>query len=121
MGRLAVIVPLREDAHRATRELLRRGLPFDLGSGSVERYRAFLSVREAILVLEGPEVGRDDGHRWQDIATWRDAQNWERCAQSPPHLAESIHSWERAPDLEGVFFAPWPGPGDSDGGDVGRA
>src|ERR687892_168351 len=118
MGRVVIVVPLREGAHREALALLRQGPPLDLEEGGVERYRAFLTDREAILFLEGPGIRRGERLPWQDLSAWRDGARWERCAQSPPRLAESIHSWERPPDLEGIFFGPLPGPGDSDGGSV---
>jgi hypothetical protein len=118
MSRLVVVVPLRKGGHRDALALLRQGPPLDLEAGGVQRYWAFMTNREAILVLEGPGVERSDGSSWQDLSIWRDGARWERCAQSPPRLSESIHFWERPPDLEGVFFGPLPGPGDSEGGDV---
>jgi hypothetical protein len=117
MGRLVVVVPLREDAHRDALALLRQGPPLDLEAGGVERYGAFMTDREAILVLEIPGLPGSDGLPWQDLSSWRNGAGWQRCASSPPRLAESIHSWERPRDLEGVFFGPLPGPGNSDGGD----
>lgn len=118
MGCLLVVVPLRESAHEDALVLLRQGPPLDLETRGVRRYWAFLAGGEAVLVLEGPAVGLSDAAPWRDLSGWRDGARWERCARSPPRLAESIHSWERPPDLEGVFFGPLPGPGDSDGGDV---
>lgn len=118
MGRLVVVVPLREGAHGDALALLREGPPVDLEGSELERYEAFLSGREAILVLQGPGVGRRDSLRWEDLSAWRNGSGWQRCAQSPPYVAESISSWERAPDLKGVSFGALPGPGDSEGGDA---
>lgn len=118
MGRLVVIVPLRKDAFKEAKTLLRQGPPLDLGNSGVERYQAFVSNREAVLALEGPLVGKSDGPSWDDISTWRNGARWERCARSAPRLAEGIHAWERATELTGVFFGPLPGPGDSEGGDA---
>lgn len=118
MGQLVVVIPLREGAHGDALALLREGPPMELEASGLERYHAFLSSREAILVLEGPGVGERDRLQWEDLSAWRNGSRWQHCAQSPPHLAESIYSWERAPDLKGVFFGPLPGPGDSEGGDA---
>lgn len=118
VGRLVVVVPLREGAHGDALALLREGPPLELERDGLDRYQAFLSRHEAILVLEGPGVGGIAAPRWGDLSTWRDGARWQRCARSPPRLAESIHSWERAGDLEGIFFGPQPGPGDSEGGDA---
>jgi hypothetical protein len=118
MGRLVVVVPLREDAHRDALALLRQGPPVDLEAHGVQGYWAFVTSGEAVLVLEGPGIGRSDGGSpWQDLSAWRDGARWQQCAHGRPRLAESIHSWERPRDLEGVSFGPLPGPGDSDGGD----
>lgn len=117
MGRLVVIAPLREGARGDAFTLLRGGPPFELESDGLDRYGAFLSTREAVLVLEGPGVG-DDAVPWRELSRWRDGTAWERCAQGPPRLAELIDSSERPPELTGVFFGPLPGPGDSEGGDT---
>jgi hypothetical protein len=118
MGRLVVVVPLREGAQEDALDLLRQGPPLDLEPGKVQSYSAFVTDREAVLVLEGPRVGRSDGLPWQELSAWRDGARWKQCAESHPRLGESVHSWEPPPDLEGLFFGPLPGPGDSDGGDV---
>jgi len=116
MGTVAIVVPLREDAYQEAMALLRHGPPLHPEDGVVERYWAFLSRSEAVLVFEGAGVGRDDAP-WQDLSAWSDGARWERCAESPPRLAHILHSWRRVSDLEGVFFGPLPGPGDSEGGD----
>ena len=118
MGRLLLVVPLLEDSHRDASALLRQGPPLNLEASGVERYGAFMTNREAILVLEGTWLGGSDRLPWQDLSSWRNGAAWQRCASAPPRLAEVIHSWERPRDLEGVFFGPLPGPGDSDGGDI---
>jgi hypothetical protein len=116
VGRVVVVVPLKDDAHGDALGLLRDGPPMDLDM--LKEYQAFLSSREAVIVLEGPGVGPDDGRPWDDLTAWRDGPRWRRCAASAPRIAESVHAWERAQDLEGVFFGPQPGPGDSEGGDA---
>lgn len=85
----------------------------------LQQYQAFLSSREAVIVLEGPGLGLGPGRGpWDDLTAWRKGSAWARCAASAPRIAESVHSWERSPDLQGVFFGPLPGPGDSEGGDA---
>jgi hypothetical protein len=117
MGRLVVIVPLREGAEGAAVTLLRGGPPFELHIDALDRYAAFLSTREAVLMLEGSGIG-EDTVPWSELSRWRDGSAWERCAQGPPRLGELIDSSERPPNLTGVFFGPLPGPGDSEGGDI---
>lgn len=118
MGRLAIIVPLRDDAFEEALALLQQGPPVDPKDGAVERYWAFLSRSEAVLVFEGTGIDRDDGTLWEDLGSWRDGARWEKCAETTPRLAYGVHSWSRPPDLEGIFFGPLPGPGDSEGGDT---
>jgi hypothetical protein len=115
MGRLVVIVPLREGAEGAAVTLLRGGPPFELHIDALDRYAAFLSTREAVLMLEGSGIG-EDTVPWGELSRWRDGSAWERCAEGPPRLGELIDSSERPPNLTGVFFGPLPGPGDSEGG-----
>jgi hypothetical protein len=118
VGRLVLVLPLRQGTAEEVRALLRQGPPVDPASGGFERYAAFVSDWEAILVLEGPGVGTPDQASWADVSVWEEGSRWERCLRSGPRLAEVIHSWERPPELEGLFFGPLPGPGDSEGGDV---
>ena len=118
MGRLVIVVPLREGGDREARALLRQGPPVEPERGSLERYWAFVTNREAVLVFEAPGLGANDGAPWRDVSAWREGSRWERCTESAPRLAQSIRSWERPPELDGLFFGPQPGPGDSEGGDV---
>lgn len=118
MGSVAIVVPLREDAFEEVLALLEQGPPLDPTDGAFERYWAFLSRREAVLVFEGTGIDRGDGTPWEDLTSWRDGARWERCAASAPRLANSVDSRWRPPDLDGVFFGPQPGPGDSEGGDT---
>lgn len=43
---------------------------------------------------------------------------WREYVAGEPRLAEDAYSWTRSDVPEGVSFAPTPGPGDSDGGDL---
>ena len=65
-----------------------------------------------------PAVRRDDRAPWEDVSAWREGSRWERCLESGPRFAEIMHAWEPPGKLEGLFFGPLPGPGDSEGGDV---
>ena len=112
-----VVLPLGQGTAEEARALLRQGPPVEPLRGGYERYAAFVTNREAILVLEGPRVGTGDEAPW-DVSAWREGSRWERLLRSGPRLAEVIHSWERPPKLEGLSFGPLPGPGDSEGGDV---
>jgi hypothetical protein len=117
MGRLVVIVPLREGAQSEAVALLRGGTPFEVQVDELDRCAGILSKREAVLLFEGSGVG-EDTVPWRELSRWRDGSAWERCAEGPPRLGELIYSSERPPNLTGVFFGPLPGPGDSEGGDT---
>jgi hypothetical protein len=118
MGSMAIVIPLREDAFDEVLALLQQGPPLEPKDGAVDRYWAFMSPREAVLVFEGTGIDGDDGAPWEDLTRWRDGARWDRCAASAPRLANSVHSWWRPPELDGIFFGPQPGPGDSEGGDT---
>lgn len=119
MGQLVVVVPLRGGAATEARALLRQGPPVEPEKGGLHRYAAFVTMREAVLVLEGPGIQAGNGTPWLDVASWKDGPRWEGCVGAPPRLAENIDTWQRVPELTGVFFGPLPGPGDSEGGGVG--
>ena len=119
MGRMVIVVPLREGAGPEVRTLLREGPP--LAVPRLERYLAFVSSEEAVLLIDGADLGPGDGLPWEDPAAWRDGPRWARCAAATPRAAEGVHGWERPPDLQGVFFGPEPGPGDSEGGNLPAA
>jgi hypothetical protein len=118
VGTVAIVIPLREDAADEVLALLRQGPPLNPRNGAVDVYRAFLSRREAILVFQGAGIDGGDGTPWEDLTRWSDADRWRRCAASAPRLANGVHSQWRPPDLDGIFFGPQPGPGDSEGGDT---
>jgi hypothetical protein len=46
------------------------------------------------------------------------AAAWEDLVEGPPRIAEDAYSWIRRHVPDDVSFAPTPGPGDSDGGDL---
>ncbi len=115
MARLVIVVPLREGVRADVEELLREGPPVEVPD--LERYVASLTDAEAVLTVEGPDVGPEDGRPWGATSAWRDATRWERCAAGPPRIGRCVHAWEQTPELEGVFFGPEPGPGDSEGGE----
>jgi hypothetical protein len=112
MGRLAVIVPLRSGVSDEVLELLRDGPPVHVER--LARFYGFITPGEAILCFEGPAAATEDPV-WRDLVAWRLGDRWERSAAGPARVAEGAGSWERAPDMEGFFFGPLPGPGDSEG------
>ena len=117
MSRAVVVLPLREGASERAAELLRTGPPFDPGEVGLERHHVFLTEREAIFVFEADSLDAADkligeGSLWPAASVWKD------LVEGPPRLAQDAYSWVRPHVPEDVSFAPTPGPGDSDGGDL---
>ena len=117
MSRAVVVLPLREGVSEQAAELLRGGPPFDPQEVGLERHHVFLSEREAIFVFEADSLDAADkligeGSLWPAASVWKD------LVEGPPRLAQDAYSWVRPHVPEDVSFAPTPGPGDSDGGDL---
>jgi hypothetical protein len=117
MSRAAVVLPLREGASEQAAELLRRGPPFDPEAVGLERHYVFLTDREAVFLFEADTP--DAAERLvSDGAFWSAASAWKDIVAGPPRLAEDVYSWMRSHVPDDISFAPTPGPGDSDGGDL---
>jgi hypothetical protein len=112
VGRLVLVVELRDPEGAAA--LLRHGPPFPIRRGDLDRCWAFLSEEQVVLLLEGPGIRAEDPN-CRDLERWENGAKW-RSISGPARVAESAGSWEQAPDMEGFFFGPDPGPGDSEGG-----
>ena len=118
MSRLVVVVPLNPGAREQAEELLREGPPFDLEATQFDRHHVFVTDREVLFVFEGEGPSRALQLPGEDPAVWRAAEAWQECMAERPRLASTAFSWVRTAEPEGVCFAPTPGPGDSEGGDV---
>jgi hypothetical protein len=117
MSRAVVVLPLREGTSEQAAELLRGGPPFDPEQVGLERHHVFLTEREAVFVFEADSRDAADrligeGRFWSAASVWKD------LVEGPPRLAEDAYSWVRSHVPDDVSFAPTPGPGDSDGGDL---
>jgi hypothetical protein len=113
---LAFVVPIKPARQDAVRALLRRGTPFDPAELGIERHRVFLTENEVVFDFEmaDPEaLERLAG----DPTVFAAAAEWRQLVDGPPRLAELVYSWTQ-PEESGLVFAPTPGPGDSDGGDL---
>lgn len=117
MSRLVVIAPLKQDARERALQLLAEGPPFELEQTRFERHQVYLTDREAIFVFEGPGPATLE-LPGEDPALWRAAEAWNDCLAGKPRVASTAFSWERTGGPEGVSYAPTPGPGDSEGGDL---
>jgi hypothetical protein len=117
MSRAVVVLPLREGASERAAELLRGGPPFDPDEVGLERHHVFLTEQEAVFVFEADS--RDAAEKLiGEGRFWSAASAWKDLVAGPPRVAEDAYSWVRPHVPDDVSFAPTPGPGDSDGGDL---
>ena len=113
---LAVVLPLREEAADAVRELLAQGPPFDPDALGLDAHQVFLTPTEVIFVF-GSELGAGalepllhDPELWQSAAAWHD------YLAGPPRIAEDVYSWTRSDfQIDDSLLLP----GLHDGGSVG--
>jgi hypothetical protein len=117
MSRAVVILPLREGSSERAAELLRGGPPFDPEEIGLERHQVFLTEREAVFLFEADSSDAaekliGEGSFWSAASAWKD------IVEGPPRLAEDAYSWVRPDVSDDVSFAPTPGPGYSEGGDL---
>jgi hypothetical protein len=117
VSRAVVVLPLREGSNERVAELLRAGPPFDPETVGLERHHVFLTEKEAVFVFEADSLGAVE-RLIAEGAFWSAAAAWEDLVAGPPRLAEDAYSWVRPHVPDDVSFAPTPGPGDSDGGDL---
>jgi hypothetical protein len=116
-SRMVVVVPVKESAREQVRALVAKGPPFDLPSSGLEAHHVFLTEREAVFVFEAADRSALE-RLVANVDVWAAAAAWRECVAGEPRLAEDAYSWTRTDVPEGVSFAPTPGPGDSDGGDL---
>ena len=116
-SRAVVVLPLVEGGADRAAELLRGGPPFDPEEVGLGRHQVFLTESEAIFLFEAESSMAADWLLSED-RLWAAAAAWKELVAGPPRLAEDSYSWSRVKRADYVSFAPTPGPGDSDGGDV---
>jgi hypothetical protein len=112
--RIAIVLPLREEAHEAVRVLLAAGPPFDPEALELDRHLVFLTASEAVFVFES-KLGADalepllqQPELWQSVAAWHDH------LAGPPRIAEDVFSWERSEvHVDGSLLPPGLRNGDS--------
>jgi hypothetical protein len=118
MGRLVVVVPLKEGKEARARELLAGGPPFDLEGTAFDRHAVHLTGREAVFVFEGPGPSATLELPGEETDLWRAAEAWSECIAEQPRVARTEFAWQRVERPQGVSFEPTPGVGDSEGGEV---
>ena len=114
--RIAIVLPLREEAYDAVRDLLTAGPPFDPEALDLDRHHVFLTTSEAVFIFES-RLGADalepllqEPKLWQSVAAWHDH------LAGPPRIAEDIFSWERSDietDIDSSLLPPGLRNGDS--------
>jgi hypothetical protein len=119
VSRVVVVIPLKPGVYDRASSLVRGGPPFDPQEAGLERHHVFLTEHEAVFVFEGstPEAIE---RLVQDANVWIAASAWTEIVAGPPRVAEDVYDWVRPEPLENLSYAPTPGPGDSDGGDLFR-
>jgi hypothetical protein len=80
------------------------------------RHRVFLSRDELVFVFEGPHADEEIRRLLGSEATADRATRLAGYFEGSPRVSEEVFGWERELPSEGVTFAAYPGPGDSDGG-----
>src|SRR5688572_1210276 len=118
MSRLVVVVPLKEGVHEKARSLLAQGPPFELETTEFDRHEVYLTQREVVFVFESPGATATLRLLGEDPSLWKVAAAWQKLMAERPRKAETVYSWARPENGEGVFSGPTPGPGDSEGGEV---
>jgi hypothetical protein len=93
--RIAVVLPLREDARDAVRSLLAAGPPFDPDALGLDRHQVLLTPSEAIFIFES-RLGADAMESLlQQPELWQTAAEWHEYLAAPPRIAEDVFSWTR--------------------------
>jgi hypothetical protein len=77
-----------------------------------------VTSQEVVFVFEGGESTARQVSKLEDLATWANSAHWADRVVGRPRSAAPVFWFERGRDMEGVFFGPTPGPGDSEGGDL---
>jgi hypothetical protein len=111
MAQLVVIFPLKPNARGRARALLDEATRFD-------RHGVFLTDREVVFVFEAPGETETLDLPGDDPAVWAAASAWRECLDGRPRIARPAFSWSRTVEDDDLSFAPTPGPGDSEGGDL---
>jgi hypothetical protein len=116
MWRFVMIVPLKRGSGDEVRRILADGLPYALGDTSLERHFVFQSSDELVFLFEGEHADQLAKALIEKPALLLQESRLGRHMGGSPRVPEEVFSWERPEALEGVSFAPEPGPGDSEGG-----
>jgi hypothetical protein len=115
LRRIIVIFPIRAGAHQRVRRLVAEEFPFAPSDLGLERHHVFVTDAEVVLFFEGAEAALA---RVLDDPSAAAGAAWQQYVTGPPQVAEDAYSWASVEFRDALSFAPTPGPGDSEGGDV---
>jgi hypothetical protein len=93
--RIAVVLPLKEEAHDAIRALLAAGPPFDPDALGLDRHEVFLTPSEAVFIFESELGAAALEPLLQEPELWQSAAAWHDYLAGPPQIAEDVFSWAR--------------------------
>lgn len=94
--RTLVVVPIREDAHDAVRDLLDAGPPFDPSQlPGLERHEVYLSLDEVVFLFDSSFGAHAIEPLLADPALWKAAASWHEHLAGPPRIADEVYSWRR--------------------------
>lgn len=116
MSRFVITARLKRGSEPKVREILRQGPPFDLANTSLERHEVFLAQDELVFLFEGPRADREAMRLLESPRVLGPASRLATYIRGRPRMPQEVFSWERPVPIDGVSFAPLPGPGDSEGG-----
>ena len=94
-GRVAVVLPFREDAHDAVRALLAVGPPFDPEALGLDRHQVFLTASDAVFIFESDLGAGALEELLGKPELWQSAAAWHDYLAGPPQIAEDVFCWTR--------------------------
>jgi hypothetical protein len=90
------VLPLKEGAYEAVRELLAAGPPFDPRRvPALDRHEVFLTPHEVVFLFESQAGGVALEALLAMPEVWQAAAGWQDHLAGPPRLADSAYVWAR--------------------------
>lgn len=86
---VAVVLPLKPDAHALARRLIERGPPFDLDELPGIRHSVYLGRASVVFVFEGEGARGVVERLLRRPGLWRAGVAWRECAAGRPHVTSS--------------------------------
>lgn len=93
--RIAFVVPLKEGAQDAVRELVAGGPPFDPEETRLDRHEVFLTASEVVFVFESRLGAEALEPLLAEPQLWQSAAAWREHIAGAPRIAEDVYSWKR--------------------------